>query len=393
MASIEPKVGGGYAVRWREGRTARQQTVATKRDAERIKREVERALSEGRRWDPRAALRAPLLGDTAEEGLGIVSRFLAHNADVRGLRPVTIRSQFNTLTPWLVWLGTRLRRQPDLGDLTLGMLEEWLSARRASGVTARTAVVAVRHVEALWRWCWGRPDLRPHTPEPWRVEVDTPHAEQRPYVVNWADLDAMLTVARARCGEGDPAAGGRKIATWPAWRVLAIQRFTGLRIWQAARLRWSDLDLARGLLTIRPELGKTRQERRGRVVPVSPHLVELVSGWGRREGLIAGRAPDGGCPRSPWVRECWEKAGYSSEQIPQPSHAMRHGVRHELTIARVREVVINHLIGHELGIGAGTYADASVALMEEAREAVALIPRIGESPAAVVVSLDARRKP
>ncbi len=47
------------------------------------------------------------------------------------------------------------------------------------------------------------------------------------------------------------------------------------------QLRWDDLDLAEAVLEIRRELGKTQQERRGRRVPISRHLVDELAGWPR----------------------------------------------------------------------------------------------------------------
>ncbi|MEL6185073.1 MAG: hypothetical protein AAFU79_10650 [Myxococcota bacterium] len=46
----------------------------------------------------------------------------------------------------------------------------------------------------------------------------------------------------------------------------------------------SDFDLDAGTLKVRGELGKLADEKRGRIVPVSPHLVDYLAGPGRREG-------------------------------------------------------------------------------------------------------------
>ncbi len=59
-------------------------------------------------------------------------------------------------------------------------------------------------------------------------------------------------------------------------QLLTFLRFTGLRVGETMLLRWSDLDLERGLLTIEP--GITKDER-GRFIPVSPHLNEALTAW------------------------------------------------------------------------------------------------------------------
>lgn len=75
------------------------------------------------------------------------------------------------------------------------------------------------------------------------------------------------------------------IAAARGWhRKLAIVlRMTGLHVSQAMGPLWSDLDLDRGILVFRGELGKSPSEKRGRVIPVSPHLVEELKTWGERE--------------------------------------------------------------------------------------------------------------
>ena len=62
-----------------------------------------------------------------------------------------------------------------------------------------------------------------------------------------------------------------------------VLRFTGLRVQQAMGLTWDDVDLDRRLLRVRPELGKSDQEQRGRIMPVSEHLTDLLAAFDRHE--------------------------------------------------------------------------------------------------------------
>jgi integrase len=39
-------------------------------------------------------------------------------------------------------------------------------------------------------------------------------------------------------------------------------------------LFWTDIDLDRRIIVFRGELGKSPSEKRGRVIPLSPHLIE-----------------------------------------------------------------------------------------------------------------------
>lgn len=358
MASIEDKGNGNWCVRWREGRAARQQTVNTRRDAERIRREVERAISEGRRWAPAEALRAPLLGDSAE-GPGAVSAYLAALAR-RGLKSQSITNVHYILKEWGAWLAARLRRAPDLGDLSLVMLEAWHD-HKAAVVQPRTAATAVRHVERLWAWLADRDEYAALVARPRRADVALSEPVLRPYALRWADLDAAIEEARRSTR-----------MSWQ-WKALLIQRFTGLRIWQACRLTWDDVDLERALVAVRPELGKTRQERRGRIVPISPHLVAELAGWGLRTGRLTGRDSDDP-PRTGTMKALWDRVGLD---VRQPTHAFRRTFIHELVTGGVLPHVVGYLVGHDLGLAVGTYADRDAALRETARAAVALVPALG----------------
>lgn len=67
------------------------------------------------------------------------------------------------------------------------------------------------------------------------------------------------------------------IAALKGWhqRLAIVLRLTGLRCQQPMGLRCSDLDLERGRLTVRGELGKSRQEQRDRILPPVEHIPAL----------------------------------------------------------------------------------------------------------------------
>ena len=253
------------------------------------------------------------------------------------------------------------------------MLEDYYDERLEDDTTPRRAATNVRHVEAFWQWCATRDEYAAHTPAFRRTDLPSPDPKLQPYALTWAQIDHIIQVERDR-----PDTYGTK-AHWRA-RILTVQRYTGLRVSQAGRLLWSDLDIRRGLLTIRPELGKTKQEARGRVVPVSPHLLAEVAGWGVREGYLAGAVCFNslGFPRDfgRW-RLIVEAAGYTREDVPQPTHCIRRTFIAELTRARVSESVVKLFVGHDPGLTAGTYADHDEALREQAVEALAHVPAIG----------------
>ena len=74
-------------------------------------------------------------------------------------------------------------------------------------------------------------------------------------------------------------------------RSALVCAFTGLRINQAMRLKWSDFNFERRELHIRGELCKSRQEKRGRYIPLSAHLLDEISQWSDPPSFSAKLAP------------------------------------------------------------------------------------------------------
>jgi integrase len=70
----------------------------------------------------------------------------------------------------------------------------------------------------------------------------------------------------------EPASGWQR-------RLYFLLRCTGLRVGKALELRWDDLRFEQGIAEIRPELGKSKQERRGPWIPLAQVLVAELAGW------------------------------------------------------------------------------------------------------------------
>jgi integrase len=153
-------------------------------------------------------------------------------------------------------------------------------------------------------------------------------------------------------------------------------------------LRWDDIDMKTATLTVRGELGKSRQERRGRVIPISRHLVDILASWGKREGFLVttnarGRRERLAQPRA--MDHAWERAGVrSAAWAGRPHHAFRKGFVSELRRAGADPDVVEVLVGHSLGLR-GVYTDPDALPM---RQAVDLIPSINDWR--VVVKLRSR---
>lgn len=217
-------------------------------------------------------------------------------------------------------------------------------------------------VESVWNWAWKRQARGTFVgvPQPDSLELKRPAPETK-IAPTWAEMDAAIG-----CADG--------------WQhdLYVLLRCTGLRVSQALGLRWEDLrlDQEHPVLHIRPELGKSAQEKRGRWVPVAPVLAQVIAGWGRREGFLLP------CPRlrrearARDAQRAWTRAGVDSAVWSSCAHhAFRAGFVSGLKVAGADDEAVEHLVGHSRGIR-DRYADPfALPLLD----AVALIPPIGES--------------
>lgn len=358
MASVD-KRNGGWRVRWRDpDGQARCRQCPDRATAEAVRRDVERAVAEGRRWEPRDTRPLPDLREVMEG-------YVRESARIH--RPRTTHRYAETLELFLRWLsarqGGRGRITPDM--LSRGLLAEYHQVLSEGGRHGheRGAETVRKHmqvIELMWTWAYENDDEWENLiPRPRRLQLArTPG----PLTVapTWDEMDACIDACQG----------------WHRQLALLL-RFTGLRVQQVMGLRWSDVDLERATLSVRGELGKSRQERRGRTVPISAHLVEILRRWERRDESIVECARQAG-PREREARgrdmaRAWKRAGVRPLACKQPHHAFRKGFISELKRAGADDEAVEFLVGHSLGLR-GVYTDPDALPL---RSAVELIPCIG----------------
>ena len=355
MATIR-KRGKAYSVRWREGATQKERTCPDLPTARKLKAEVEHAQAHGERWAP--------LDFAAEPGLE--EAFAAYGLDrKRTLQPATRRLYKGSLMLFLDYCErTQRTKRPLLASLdraTLAGFYDW--ATGPHGSAQATVRNHVQRVQSAWRWLYEDDRFGDWTPRPRRFEMPAPPATIT-RAPAWQEVDRTIEAANMR---------------WHR-RLLWLLRFTGLRVNQARHLEWSDFDFDSRELTVGPELGKTRQERTGRVIPVSAHLLAEMKGWGKREGLII--LPRNITAVARASRLAWKRAKVDPELWRgHPHHAIRRAFVSGLTLAGADKTSIEVLVGHSLGL-VGAYLDTRALPL---RETVDLIPPMG---ACKVVSLD-----
>lgn len=352
MASII-KRGKSYQVRWREGGVARAASAPDRRTAQELQREIERCVALGRSWEPRGAREELTVDDALRRYILEVKRALA---------PATAVRYAQELEAFRAFLGERKPRgKIGLDVLTqalLGEFWEWAEhGRHGRPRSVATRRKLIQGVQRWWAWCAVQDELEAHTPRPksLRLPQALPVLTVAP---TWEEMDQV-------------------IEAFDSWRrrLAVVLRFTGLRVGQAMRLRWTDVDLSAGLLTIRPELGKTAAEKSGRRVPISRHLVAELAGWGVRQGWLIETGPDvqdrSRAARAEMMARGWRRAGVRPEAWQKrPQHAFRKGFRSGLTRAGADSSAVEYLLGHNLGL-VGVYTDPEALPL---RAAVDLIP-------------------
>lgn len=285
---------------------------------------------------------------------------------VRVLRPITVIRYAQALDLFLRYLheraGQKQRLSPDL--LTKRLLSEWCEYLKTHGLHGRprksgTIRKLVGIIQLAWEWGYNDDEFGDYVPRPRRIRLP-PDDGLPPIAPTWEEMDGCI----------------HAIKTWQK-HLCIVLRFTGLRVQQAMGLRWTDFDFERGLLHFRGELGKSKQERRGRVIPVSPHLLAELETWERKEEwlIVSDRKP-GSCrerlARSRDTVAAWQRAGVREEAWKQPHHAFRKGFITGLKRAGADTDAVEYLVGHSLGLR-GVYTDPEAFGL---REAVALVPAL-----------------
>lgn len=146
----------------------------------------------------------------------------------------------------------------------------------------------------------------------------------RPHLYSEEEISLLLDAAR----ELTPAI---RAATYPA--LIGLLAASGLRVGEALRLDQDDVDLGRGLLTVRmTKFGKSRQ------VPLHPTTVAALAGYARRRDQLCQRPKAPSFFLNSWAtrphvtvvhktfRELCHRAGV--QDFRHPGRPRLHDLRH-----------------------------------------------------------------
>ena len=318
----------------------------------------------------RGKIRAHVDVQSGRERLGAyLDVWLSGRAETGRLRRSTITDYRDLLDRCV--MGSALARKP-IDALRPNDVRRWLNELARRGVGLRTRQRAL----ALLRTALGAAE-REHTlvynPA---AKVETPKR---------AKENSRVTLDREHIGALLEAAEGNAFEA-----VLVLAALHGLRIGEALGLRWGDVDLREGVVTIRRQLAEERRTGERYFAPVKtgagertvPLSALAVAALTRLEGRV-GATPHPGCllfrdskgaplRRSNFHRRVWTPIR-NAAKLPKGTrfHDLRHAAASALLGAGQDVATVAGILGHSSpAVTLRVYSHALPSRMREAADAV-----------------------
>lgn len=335
-------------------------------------------------------------GQVAHDAKQTVEQYLRSWLEVKrdsGTRPTTMRSYTQHVDSYLAPHLGRLR----LGDLRAQHVEKMLRDIAVSKDGKALSPATVRRVHATLRSALTSAKRKHLVAFNAAENLELPRAP-RPQVRPWeaAELGVFLDHA----------------ATDRLGSLYEVMAMTGLRRGEAAGLRWDDVDLTKGVITVRQQIvdgvkgvpcpyckkihGRTAfgapktASGENRVVDLDQTTAgvllaqQLAQGtereqWGEAyqdHGLVFAR--EDGTPLSPQhISDTFKQLATAAGLRPIRLHDLRHGQASLMLAAGVPLAVVSKRLGHStIGITADTYSHMLEGVgAQAAAAAAALVPR------------------
>lgn len=367
-----PKGSGRWFVSVNHRNERKVKKAADRKEAEKIALEINKTIAAEKAgilredFNLKVAKCRVVFGDYADEWLAgycatnLKKATRAYYRDMLNRIPLSIRRRFmDDIT------------RDDVRKIAVGLIDKGLSRSTAAGVLRTISAIFNSAIEdGVFQGA--NPALRPG--RLLRVAEDSNKVD----VLSKDEAERFLATARVHFPEYYPL-------------FLAALR-TGARRGELIALRWEDVDLSGGVLTIRATAShgevNTPKNGKSRRVPMSPQLVEAMREYRRK---VAEAALGAGRKVSPWVfpspagnlgdpsklcrvfKEALKKAGLRSV----PFHSLRHRCLSDLAGAGVPMQIVKEIAGHSsIAVTSQYYLHLKP---EEHREAVAVL----DSPAAI----------
>jgi integrase len=271
---------------------------------------------------------------------------------------------------WLDWLGDARRKKP-LESITTQDARRWREMLQDEGRTGKTVLSYTKDIGAIFR------------------------AAIREGLITSNPFTALEAIDTSDSIDRKPFTGeevGRLLAATPTeeWRgLILVAAFTGLRLGDAARLRWSSVDLEEKRIILVPS--KTKKKKREVRIPIQPDLLAYLlaapvaddspaapvfpklnkTPTQSRDGLSAqfvGIMAKAEVDRGKASRESEEDRGKGRITYERGFHSLRHTFTTWLRSAGVTEEDRMALTGHSTRDSHAIYSHADEAALRDAIE-------------------------
>lgn len=246
-----------------------------------------------------------------------------------------------------------------LTDLSAFAVEKWRSERLKSGTSPATVNRDINDLRGCLSRAveWGHLSTHPLT------KVKTLKTDSNSHVrylsaEEETRLRAALTARDdKRRAERDAANVWRRDREYPEWPTLGtytdnltplvlVALNTGCRFGELANLQWSDVDLARAILTLHGTVGTGTKSGRTRHIPLNAEAVSVLRAWQPSSSAAGYVFPgrDGG--RLVDVKTAWARMLKDAKIEHFRFHDTRHDFASKLVMNGVDLNVIRELLGH-----------------------------------------------
>jgi integrase/recombinase XerD len=271
----------------------------------------------------RELITAPLLVELLDE-------YLAHLRG-KGRRPRGIQKYRDQY----LLIARALGPDATVADLTEDRITTYRD-QRAAQVAASTLFNELCVIRSMCKWCVRKRYL---ADDPTKY-VDYPKLPKpNPRALKRTQLKQLFTIIDT---EPDTFK-----ATWRRNRLLLLLLvYTGLRIAEAAGLRWGDVDLDANTIKVRPDIAKNG---RTRAIPIHPRLKEELSRIENQEAdrpVIAHAHDDSQAMDAKGLGKIFER-WLNAKGLDISAHQLRHTLATELLRAGAPLPDIQAILGHE----------------------------------------------
>lgn len=323
----------GYYIRWvdadgkRKMRASKQPTVA---DAKRMLVEIEARVARGKLGVSERPKRITI-GQLLER---FYAEYDPPRARSREAWESKIRSQLVSLLPLLA--------ERDAGSFAVEDAEKLRNQLTRQGYKGNTVRLKLTFLGTAFDWAQ-RKGIVLGNPF---AGLRKPRAEHRVEYLTAEEVRQLLATVDARSDER-----GRVLAVGVR---LAI--YAGLRVGEVFGLRWRDIDLGRGMMTVSRSYEGTTKSGKPRQIPLADELADSLRAW----KPLCPQTPEGVvCPvkgDEEWAT--WHACKcrrpelaplYSAAQIPTPAspwHALRHTFASHFLMNGGGLLTLQKLLGH-----------------------------------------------